>query len=517
MTSRASQGPTVVLIGGLMTLDSGERVDSRQPMKGDEWDFALRAALGRSERWWEVARQLTGVLLDADEGGADPAWALVWGPKTLWQRKQDGSLKRVRIRSVLPGAVFPSYGHQTIDASETSARYRVLEYPLRFEDLQAARPPTVFVGAHPTEWTPGDLAPFDAVLRKWTETTLVLAHTPLIEAAVSRLRTWFASGRPTPRQHDNGAYLNENDVWVPAPSPADGYYEALRRARYVQPVVVDDEFRITYFLDEGTPGNSADLDASLTFVLSRYDLKVGLWDLARDPGLRKSLLSPEELQTPSSDSIETPPELSRAAVKAKEARLKRRQAERENRRRLHEVIWPILKRQKWQKGKYRGDAYSLAMGNSVQLQGRQGPVPILFFSLVVYKQQSVLSLVAQPFVTGTVEYLRENADGLERVTGQPLDGEAENEVCRFFGQGWDNEAANRREMLDTTTAVVTLLEPTIGTLRSQAEAQYAAYVEEHPLREGPMIIGGDYSDLPLEKLEREQPTLWKKIRALISK
>ena len=48
-----------------MTLDSGERIDSRQPIEGDEWEFILGGAIGHSERWWETARSLTEVILEA--------------------------------------------------------------------------------------------------------------------------------------------------------------------------------------------------------------------------------------------------------------------------------------------------------------------------------------------------------------------------------------------------------------------------------------------------------------------
>ena len=38
-----------------------------------------------------------------------------------------------------------------------------------------------------------------------------------------------------------------------------------------------------------------DLDAALTFVKSRYDLNLGLWDLARDPVLRTLLQRQDDL------------------------------------------------------------------------------------------------------------------------------------------------------------------------------------------------------------------------------
>jgi hypothetical protein len=199
-----TDGPTIILVGGEMVLDSGEWLDSRQPIARDKWDFALRSALSSSERWWDVVRSLAEVILKEDAQQSPSAWALVWAPKTLRHQKPDGSIRRVRIRSVLPNAVSlmdvwrsDPGGSARIDASRTTARYRVLEYPLRYSDLIASRPPGVFVGAHPTEWDLySTLAPFADVLRYWPSIPMVLPHTPLIETTVVQLQRWFTSGRP---------------------------------------------------------------------------------------------------------------------------------------------------------------------------------------------------------------------------------------------------------------------------------------------------------------------------------
>ena len=214
----------------------------------------------------------------------------------------------------------------TIDASKTTARYRVLEHPLRYRDLAASRPPTVFFGVHPKEWWAEGFDPFDAILEKWPDIVLVLPHTPLVEATIAKVRSWFSEGRKPripfdkePWQEKMGAEFSESMM-------AFGDHK---------PVVLDADFRVTYFLDCGLPRSAADLEAALTFVLSRYDLDIGLWDLARDPGLRESLLSPEQLEALHSHPIVVPEKVRAAAAKTKSARKKQRSSESVARRRIH--------------------------------------------------------------------------------------------------------------------------------------------------------------------------------------
>ena len=137
------------------------------------------------------------------------------------------------------------------------------------------------------------------------------------------------------------------------------------KARDHRPLVLDADFQITTFFDGRHPGNAAELESALAFVLSRYDLKVGLWDLARDPGLRESLLSPEEMAAPPSDPQELPKGLQGLATAAKERRQKERRLESEKRHRdeiarqrrmreenrgrtrVHRELWPLIRKRKW--------------------------------------------------------------------------------------------------------------------------------------------------------------------------
>ncbi len=95
-------GPTIVLIGGRVTLDSGATLDSRQPLAGDEWDVVLRSALGSSEAWWKFAKELIDIILA--QRAETNAWALGWVDKTFKRPRADGTFTRVRPSSFLGDA-----------------------------------------------------------------------------------------------------------------------------------------------------------------------------------------------------------------------------------------------------------------------------------------------------------------------------------------------------------------------------------------------------------------------------
>lgn len=469
-----AKGPTIVLVGSVLTLESGEQIDSRQLIKGDQWDFTLRSAIAYSEHWWETIRSWVDLILDRDEEGA---WALLWAPKTLRRPKEDGSFRRVRLATALPGAAsLMDFWNEdvrgigaTIDASKMSARYRILEYELRYQDLTSSRPPTVFLGIHPTRWSVGGLEPFDDVLTKWPRTVIVLPHTPITEAAASRLKAWFAGGRQkAPRGANHEKELKK-------------YVEAQEAFRDHSPLVMNADLKVTYFLDQGTPAQAADLDAAISFLLSRYDLKVGLWDLARDPGLRESLLSPEEQKAPPSRPADVPAELAAAAAKARAKRSSEQKNKVDSLAAVHRALWPELEKRRWRiwgrdpqreamfKPQPPGSEYHLPLGNSVLWSDLFPPVPILYYLLTFEKKQAVLRLKTPPIAfRGIPACVEERSEELERITGQQPDGE---DVARFPGRGWAGDGWE--ELLPVVDAVVECLGRSIPPLRSAAEKAHA--------------------------------------------
>jgi hypothetical protein len=145
---------------------------------------------------------------------------------------------------------------------------------------------------------------------------MVLPHTPLIETTVAQLQQWFTSGRPHPRHRSEEAERLAED-YVASKATLTDY----------NPTAVDAQFQITLFLDHGKPASAADLNAAFELVLSRYDLKIGLWDLARDSGLRESLLTPRQVQAAPSNAAQMPEAARASAARSKRVRADRQEAE----------------------------------------------------------------------------------------------------------------------------------------------------------------------------------------------
>jgi hypothetical protein len=176
-------GPTIVLIGGKATLDSGATVDSRQALTDDEWDVVLRQALGSSEAWWTLAKSFIDVVL-AQHQRAD-AWALAWIGKTLKRPRGDGTFVRVRTKTFLDQAEnFLETANQSsgFRSDAVSSRYRILPYLLRFKDLRGGRPPAVIVGAFHATYVDGtDIVgerPLDYFVARWPKAIIMLLTHP---------------------------------------------------------------------------------------------------------------------------------------------------------------------------------------------------------------------------------------------------------------------------------------------------------------------------------------------------
>jgi hypothetical protein len=100
------------------------------------------------------------------------------------------------------------------------------------------------------------------------------------------------------------------------------------------------ECNVSGVLREGRWGDGADLEAARMLLLTRFDLKLGLWDLALNPVLRSTVLDPSPPTTAPGTPIEaTVPARERARRDAEKATVKRDAA----RRGVQEVIDALRK------------------------------------------------------------------------------------------------------------------------------------------------------------------------------
>jgi hypothetical protein len=500
-------GSTIVLIGGEATLDSGATIESRQPLAGDEWDVVLRQALGTSEAWWSLAKDFVDVVL-AQHSRTD-AWALAWVDKTLKRPRADGTFTRVRLKPFLDQAAnlidAASDGSPRFRSDAASSRYRLVPWLLRFDDMQGGPPPAVIVGGFHTTYDDGtDIVgdrPLDYFVSRWPDAVIVLPHTPIVEAKARRI----LKRRPGPAATHITASADQTH-----PAESRRYAASLERIEDLQRAdsyVLSHDFHITFWADEGEVRDAADLDAAMTFVKSRYDLNLGLWDLAREPALRETLLEREAIALPSAAPTVVPGEL---AAKATEKATERREAEAaelDGRRRHHQAIWPTLSREGWHIPPWQreGVDYRLAAGPLVPSPFAENyDEPALFLSLGIQKRQAVLALVETSLTGRTKEFLEAHRDLIARITGAPPD-EAKQVVWRIPGKGWAGSAQGWPQHLQTIASLVAKLAPLLEPL-----GEIAAEERIDQLKSTPVEV--TFTISPSGTATAEKKSMWDRLR-----
>ncbi len=482
--SESSVGPNIVLVGGSVTLDSGVTLDSRQRLEGDHWDFTLRSTIGDSEAYWTRAKELSDRILAE---GPPTGWALAWVNKTVKRPMADGTVKRVRSVSFLDHAADLTARHHfqgssAIKVDALSERYRIMPYMLRFGDIKAEVPPSVILGAFHTTYPDGTdiigLRPLDEILTRWPEAVIVLPHTPLVESKVRSVIEWAsdAADRPARDPYDSIGLAE-----ITHPRESRDFVRAFagsEEIRAAEPHVIDHELRVTFWVDQGLVRDPADLEAALAFMRSRYDLKFGLWDLARDRILRTTLLKPEVYAGPSAEPAPVPTELKASGKANLDERLAAKSAEREARRRVHQAVWPSLEHRGWEIPKHRrdGEEYHLPVGPRLPSPFADSGLPAVFFALVVHKKQAVLNLFGIPRIETVGGLIAENAGAISSVAGSDPEPE-KSVILRLPGRGWDGDLRNWDSDADIVEKCVQVLIPHMGRLidevveyrRSQAE------------------------------------------------
>lgn len=480
MTEPGNRGPSVILIGGDVTLDNGAQLDTRRPIRGDDWDFALRAALGRSEAFWAKAKTISDVIL-AQESSPD-AWALAWVEKTVRRPKPGGRFTRVRTIKLLDDADHLAdrsllRNNSGSDTEATGSRYRIMPYILRFPEISSPPDPAVFMGSFHSTYSDGSdvvgLNPLSYIVSRWPSVTLVLPHTPVIERKVEALVSWCADQS---RASDRTRLLDDGVGLASFTHPSlarqfEAAYLATETIRKADPYVIASDLRITHWVDRGATMAATDLDAALDFVQSRYDLSIGFWDLVRDPVLRVSLLAAREDDPAPGSPVEMPGELVDAARERDAIKDGRQRAEMKGRSSLHNTVWPKLQNLGWRHASGNaGKSYRLAVGPKVEPLHMTGePESAVAFVVVVHKLQATLNLFAITRIEATEDFLAEHESAIQRIVGTPPDP-GTNTIARFRGGGWDGSDEKWQEWLLTVEACVAELKPKLSPVIEAAVA-----------------------------------------------
>jgi hypothetical protein len=112
------------------------------------------------------------------------------------------------------------------------------------------------------------------------QSVLVAPHTASADTFFNAYIEWVANGRP-PDPAIEWTQRPQNE-WDPDARPDP--------VNYTIPVPVAADFAVTGLVESAKRQDPADLEAARALLEARYDLKLGIWDLASNPTLRKTLL-----------------------------------------------------------------------------------------------------------------------------------------------------------------------------------------------------------------------------------
>ena len=310
--------PTIVLIGAQLTLMDGSVVDLRQSTTDEKTAGALQAALTGCSEWWSAVSSIVDPTLDDSEGG----FALILGQRSIARTALDGETRRSGLGKLLRGGVGSvSVARSGPDQSLPTDYQTLARFPGRPEGSDMGSVGVRFDDPMP-QWCFVDgneyylrLVANHIGARVLVDTTGELPacaestfYTPSrsIEYCVPHASPQLVVVPDTARMRDRiddllarrPRKISEPAPYVPgAPrNPADFLRFPVARA----------ECSVTGLLRAGQWGDAAGLEAARMLVLKRFDLKLGLWDLALSPVLRSTVLDSLPIEAVPEEAVRTP-------------------------------------------------------------------------------------------------------------------------------------------------------------------------------------------------------------------
>jgi hypothetical protein len=327
----------------------------------------MKKTLSGSLLWWLTVSSLVNAALD---NAGDDAFALILEARTVAEVRPDGTLRRTRLRSLLPGGTssvkFDWVGSYlddptkiTVDMGEPGTRWRFLEFPWVLEHVRSLVNPAVTVDTREPQSC--DYALWHTLV---TSDIIVVPHTAASEEYLRGYFAWLKRGRPLDGagREFAPADLPWPDSWIP------------RQA----------DFRVTGLFENGEWTDPSHLEAARSLLQSRFDLRIGLWDLARNPVLQESLLTPIPEETPSTEAAEVP----QAAVRRKEQRAAQTANRREAVTAIFDQLAP-LRSLGW--GETFDPVVLLYMLPLAQHQSHPGPLPLAWLEMQTKKNETLVA------------------------------------------------------------------------------------------------------------------------------
>jgi hypothetical protein len=479
--------PTIVLIDGQLTLTDGSVVDSRQPAADEKTAQALQAALTGCAEWWSTVSSIVVPTLDDSEGG----FALILGRRSALRTALDGETYRSGLGKLLRGgvgsvSVMRSGPDQSLPTDyQTLARFPgrsegsdMGSVGVRFDDPMPRwcfvdgneyylRLVANHIGARVLVDTTGELP-------ACAESTF---HTPSrsVEYCVPPASPQMVVVPDTARMRDRIDELlarRPRKILEPAPyvpgaprDPADFLRFPVARA----------ECSVTGLLRAGQWGDAAGLEAARMLVLRRFDLKLGLWDLALNPVLRTTVLDSLPIEPVPEEAVQTPAFVWKQAERKAETATAKREAE----KRAVRDFTDTLQRQLASVGWIINDRGILCLPLTEPLSkwpgGEAGPLVSL--TMEVNKNSIRVTVFHQLYNDLDIsDFIERRREAFETLVPLPLAKSGASVLFWSANIGWDDVDADWsstvKAIADHTRQWVGLLADFVASCREVRHAKY---------------------------------------------
>ena len=367
-------GPTVVLIGGEMTTEDGTRVDSRQPLEDDHRSEVMLRTLSASLLWWRAAASLVAPILTS--AGSDRPALVMSGSRSVLELNDDGTYRRTRLSGLLPGgttstefiravgveALPPGYQEAAVlrdwsddhyiatigmKPGKPGKRWQFLRYDFYLAHCIDVVAPAAFVDATVSMFEGNirtDRGPdgsarvhggavhrflaFERSRLYRRDAVLILPHTSANETFLTRYSAWVAAGRPSTASETED-YSWMRSAWTLASEAAGGAPDnAPDPMERTLPTPIEAAFRVTGLMEGAQWQDASHLEASRALLEARYDLRIGIWVLARNPTLRQTLLDASPIAAAPTTPAAVPPAARQRALDRVNTTLATRDADR---------------------------------------------------------------------------------------------------------------------------------------------------------------------------------------------
>jgi len=448
-------GPSVVLIGGEMVTDDGTRLDSRQPLQDDHRSEVMLRTLSTSLLWWQSAASLVTPIITST--GTARCALVMSGTRSVLELRHDGTYRRTRLSGLLPGGTTTTElirieGNDALPAGYQEAsvlrdwsdnhyiatiamkpgkpgkRWHFLRYDFYLAYCIPAIAPAAFVDATlnmfdgniRTERGPDGSArlhgatghrfhAFERSRLYHRDAVLILPHTSANETFLTRYSAWVAAGKPSTAT-DAEDYYWMRPAWQLAADSGGNRDKTPDRMDRTVPTPIEANFRVTGLMEDAQWRDASHLEASRALLQTRFDLRIGIWDLARNPTLRQTLLDATPIAAAPTTPAAVPPAAHQRAMDQLNATIARRDDDREtwlgilaHFDRLTRLGWvpdeEPTRGRKWH--------LYLPLTKPHMDQGQVRPIPLAQLHLSVSKQHNSVELTArQGELVGIERYLR---------------------------------------------------------------------------------------------------------------